>query len=33
MKILFQSYALYPSVGGIESSAYLFLREFKKDGT
>ncbi|MDQ8190599.1 glycosyltransferase family 4 protein [Roseibacillus persicicus] len=32
MKILFISYAFYPSVGGIESSAILFLSEFRELG-
>lgn len=32
MKILFVSYAFYPQVGGIESSAQLFLREFQNHG-
>jgi len=32
MKILFQSYAFYPSVGGIESSADLLLRKFVELG-
>lgn len=32
MKILFISYAFYPQVGGIESSALLLLSEFRKAG-
>ncbi len=32
MRIFFQSYAFYPSCGGIESSARLLIREFKKKG-
>ena len=32
MRILFQTYAFYPSCGGIESSARLLIREFKKQG-
>lgn len=32
MKIVFQSYAFYPSSGGIESSAELFSKEFRKAG-
>ena len=32
MKVVFQSYAFYPSVGGIESSAQTFIREFTRAG-
>ena len=32
MKIVFQSYAFHPAVGGIESSAQIFIREFINAG-
>jgi len=32
MKIAFQSYAFHPAVGGIESSAQIFIREFINAG-